>query len=203
MAPRPRRSRPRALASSARRAHDSVAVADVASSPKVSDRTFYVFNALLSVGALSFLAWLLLLRQGGGVDADLSFLPAVNAGLNSTAAALLVAGWIAIRRGHRKLHQYLMVSAFAASALFLVSYVAYHYAHGDTRYSGEGVLRTIYFVVLISHVLLSMVVVPMALTAFWLAYKRRFATHKKVTRILAPIWVYVSITGVVIFFMLR
>lgn len=167
------------------------------------NRAFYFFNALLSAGALAFLAWLLLLHEGGGVEADLSFLPAVNAGLNSTAAALLLAGWLAIRSGRRRLHQYFMVSAFAASAVFLVSYVVYHYAHGDTRYGGEGAMRTIYFVVLLSHVLLSMAVVPMALSAFFFAYKRRFASHKKVTRVLAPVWLYVSVTGVVIFFMLR
>jgi putative membrane protein len=167
------------------------------------NRPFYVFNAVLSTAALAFLAWLLLVNEGGGSSADLSFLPAVNAGLNSTAAALLVAGWVAIRRGKVKVHRYLMVSAFAASALFLVSYVIYHYAHGDTRYAGEGALRTVYFVVLISHVLLSMAIVPMALSAFWLAYRRRFDSHKKVTRILTPIWLYVSVTGVVIFAMLR
>lgn len=173
----------------------------VPSSAPATDRAFYVFNALLSIGALSFLTWLLLVNEGGGVEADLSFLPAVNAGLNTTAALLLTAGWIAIRTGRRALHPYLMVSAFAASALFLVSYVIYHYAHGDTRYAGD--LRALYFAVLISHVLLSMVIVPLALSAFWLAYKRRFAAHKKVTRVLTPIWLYVSVTGVVIFFMLR
>lgn len=169
-----------------------------------SDRGFYVFNAVLSAAALAFLAWLLLINEGGALGgADVSFLPAVNAGLNSTAAALLVAGWIAIRQKKVKAHRYLMVSAFVASALFLVSYVIYHYVHGDTRYTGEGVMRTIYFIVLISHVLLSMAVVPMALSAFYFAWKRRFATHKKVTRLLAPIWLYVSVTGVVIYFMLR
>lgn len=168
-----------------------------------SGRAFLIFNALLSAGALAFLGWLLLVHDGGGTHADLSFLPAVNAGLNSTAAALILAGWIAIRRGQRRRHQYLMVSAFAASALFLVSYVVYHYVHGDTRYAGEGPLRVVYLVVLATHVLASMAVVPMALTAFWLAYRRRFAAHKKVTRVLAPIWLYVSVTGVVIFAMLR
>lgn len=165
------------------------------------DRAFFVFNAIVSVAALSFLSWLLLLNRGSGASTDLAFLPAVNAGLNSTAAVLILSGWIAIRSGRRRLHQYLMVSAFAASALFLVSYVIYHYAHGDTRYAGD--LRLLYFAVLITHVLLSMAVVPLALTAFWLAYKRRFLAHKKVTRVLAPIWLYVSVTGVVIFFMLR
>ncbi len=166
-------------------------------------RAFLVFNAVLSTGALAFLAWLLLVREGGGASADLSFLPAVNASLNATAASLLLAGWIAIRKGNRRAHQYLMVSAFAASALFLVSYVVYHYAHGDTRYTGEGPLRVVYFVVLASHVLLSMAVVPMALSALWLAARRRFAAHRKVARVLAPVWLYVSVTGVVIFFMLR
>lgn len=169
------------------------------------DRLFAGFNAVLSIAALGFLAWLLLLNEGSGGDhADrVAFLPAVNAVLNTTAAVLLGAGWVAIRRGRRDLHRYLMVSAFAASALFLVSYVVYHYAHGDTRFTGEGVVRLVYFAILISHVLLSMAIVPMALTAFYLAFKKRFAAHKKVTRILTPIWLYVSVTGVVIFFMLR
>ncbi len=168
-----------------------------------NERTFFVFNAVLSTVALAFLAWLLLLHDGGGTDADLSFLPAVNAGLNSTAAILLTAGWIAIRRKNQRVHRYLMVSAFAASALFLVSYVLYHYAHGDSHYAGEGAMRMVYFAVLISHVLLSMAIVPMALTAFWFAYRKRFRSHKKVTRVLTPIWLYVSVTGVVIFAMLR
>ncbi len=165
------------------------------------DRRFYVFNALISAGALSFLAWLLLVHRGGTIEADLSFLPAVNAGLNSLAAALLVAGFVAVRAGRRDLHKYLMVSAFAASALFLVSYVIYHYAVGDTRY--EGGFRGAYLTVLITHIVLSITVVPLALGALWFAARRRFATHKKITRALLPIWLYVSVTGVVIFVMLR
>lgn len=168
-----------------------------------SDRRFHVFNAILSVAALGFLAWLLLLRESSSVSADLSFMPAVNAALNATAACLLTAGWIAIRRGRRRLHQYLMVSAFGCSAVFLVGYVLYHYAAGDTPYTGEGPLRYVYFAVLITHVLLSMAVVPMSLAALFFAARKRFVTHRKVTRILVPIWLYVSVTGVVIFFMLR
>ena len=169
--------------------------------PSASPRAFYLFNATLSASALAFLGWLLFVHQGGGVDADLSFLPAVNAGLNSVVATLLVAGWGAIRRGKRDLHRYLMVSAFAASALFFVSYVVYHYAHGDTVYAGDH--RPLYLAILLSHVMLSMAVVPLALSALFFAYRRRFEGHKKVTRVLAPIWLYVSVTGVVIFFMLR
>jgi putative membrane protein len=110
---------------------------------------------------------------------------------------------VAIRRGARRVHQYLMVSAFFASGLFLVCYLAYHFVHGDTRYAGTGPLRTVYLLILASHVLLSLFVVPGALVSFYFAWRKSFARHKKVTRWLAPIWLYVSVTGVVIYFMLR
>lgn len=168
-----------------------------------SDRTFYVFNAVLSTAALSFLTWILVFGTGAEVDADLGFLPAVNAGFNSLAAILLTAGWFAIRAKRVVLHRYLMVSAFAASTLFLVSYLVYHYFEGDTRYPADAPLRGLYLFILATHVILSVGVVPMALSAFWFAFRRRFTTHKKVTRVLLPIWLYVSVTGVVIFAMLR
>jgi len=167
------------------------------------DRTFYAFNAVLSVAALSFLAWILMIRKSSGSNVDLRFLPAVNASLNATAACLLAAGWIAIRRGARKVHQYLMVSAFAASSLFLVCYLTYHYVHGDTKYAGHGPLRAVYLLILATHILLSSAVVPLSLTSFYFAYRRKFARHRKVGKVLLPIWLYVSVTGVVIFFMLR
>lgn len=170
-----------------------------------SDRGFYVFTAVVSTVALSILAYILLIRRGGAVGGvvDLRFLPAVNASLNALAAAFLTAGWVAIRRRARRAHQYLMVSAFASSALFLVCYLAYHFVHGDTRYAGSGPLKALYLLILASHVLLSMAVVPGALLAFYFAWRNAFAKHRKVTRWLAPIWLYVSVTGVVIFFMLR
>lgn len=167
------------------------------------DRSFWIFNAVISAAAVAFLGWLLLVREGGGVDADLGFMPAVNATLNATAATLLVLGLYAIRSGRRDVHKRLMVSAFAASAVFLIGYVLYHYAHGDTSYEGEGALRVVYFAVLISHVLLSIVMLPMILATFYLAIRHRFATHKKLARWTLPIWLYVSVTGVVIYFMLR
>ena len=168
-----------------------------------SDRRFYVFNALLSLAALSFLSYILLIRKGGGGTSELRFLPAVNASLNATAAAFLCGGYEAIRRGAQRLHKYCMVSAFAASSLFLLCYVAYHYAHGDTTYPANGPLRTLYRLILGTHVLLSIFVVPMSLTALYFAARRTWAKHKKVTRVLLPIWLYVSVTGVLIFFMLR
>lgn len=172
--------------------------------PRVSDRSFFVFNAVVSTAALSLLAYLLLVRRGdAGSGLDLRFMPAVNAVLNATAATLLAAAWVAIRRRKPDLHKYLVVGAFAASSLFLVGYLAYHYVHGDTRYQGAGPMRLVYFGVLISHVLLSIVVVPGALAAFWFAARRQFARHTRITRWLMPIWLYVSVTGVVIFLMLR
>ena len=170
---------------------------------RTSNRAFFVFNAVLSACALAFLAWILVIRRGGDTGLDLRFLPPVNATLNATAAVLLTAGWIAIRRGQRTIHQYMMVSAFAASALFLVCYLAYHYVHGDTKYAGHGPLRAVYLIILASHILLSMSIVPLSMSAFFFAYKQRFATHKKIGKITLPIWLYVSVTGVVIYFMLR
>jgi putative membrane protein len=168
-----------------------------------ADRSFWVFNAMVSTAAVGFLGWLLLVREGGGVDADLSFMPGVNAMLNAASATLLLLGFGAIRSGHREIHKRLMVSAFAASAVFLLGYVLYHYAHGDTQYQGTGTIRTVYFTILITHVLLSIVMLPMILTTFYLAARARFAAHKRLARWTLPIWLYVSVTGVVIYFMLR
>lgn len=170
--------------------------------PRVGDRGFFLLNATVSTGALLFLAWLLL---GGGearvAGVDLAFMPALNAVLNATAAVLLSAGWWAIRKRKQQLHKWLMVASFCASTLFLVSYVVYHYAVGDTHYTGS--MGALYYPILISHILLSIPVVPMALSAFYFAWKKRFTTHRKITRILAPIWIYVSVTGVLVFLLLR
>ncbi len=167
-----------------------------------SDRSFWFFNAVVSTTAIGFLGWLLLVREGGS-NADLSFMPGVNATLNATSATLLVLGLTAIRSGRREIHKRLMVSAFAASTVFLVGYVLYHYAHGDTHYQGIGAMRTVYFTILITHVFLSIVMLPMILTTFYLAGRARFAAHKRLARWTLPIWLYVSVTGVVIYFMLR
>jgi putative membrane protein len=167
------------------------------------DRPFFIANAIVSTLALSLLAWLLLFRRSVGGELDLSFMPAINASFNALAAVLLVLGYRAIKRRDAQRHKRLMVSAFCASSLFLVGYVTYHYVHGDTKFAGEGAIRLVYFAILISHVLLSMAIVPLALAAFYYAFQERFATHTKITRVLYPIWLYVSVTGVVIFFMLR
>jgi putative membrane protein len=171
---------------------------------KAQDRSFALINTAVSTLAVGFIGYILIVRQVTPASGlDLRFLPALNATLNGTAAILLTAGWLAIRGRRVRLHRQLMVLAFVTSALFLVSYLIYHWAHGDTRYQGEGVLRAVYFAILISHIVLSTVVLPAALTAFYLAWQRRFALHRRLMRVALPIWLYVSVTGVVIFFMLR
>jgi putative membrane protein len=168
------------------------------------DRPFWIVNGVVSVLALAVLAYLLLIRHGSGGDAAaLSFMPSVNAAFNGTSALLLVLGVRAIKQKRVARHQAFMLSAFASSAFFLVGYLAYHYVHGDTKYPGHGGMRAAYLVLLATHVILSIPVVPMCLAAFYFAFQRRFTTHKKITRVLFPIWLYVSVTGVIVFLMLR
>jgi putative membrane protein len=162
-----------------------------------------MFNAVVSISALAFIAYVLLRGRAAEGGADLSFMPAVNATLNAIAATLLASGWVAIRRGAVQVHRVLMVSAFAVSTVFVIGYLYYHSVHGDTHYTGGGVLRMAYFLILITHILLSMVVVPGALTSFYFAYTRAFERHRRLNRIFLPIWLYVSVTGVLIFFLLR
>jgi putative membrane protein len=174
------------------------------STPRASARTFWSVNAGISLAVLALLAWIFLVHRAerGGAE-QLRMLPTVNAFLNATSACLLVVGRVAIRRRARRLHAASMISAFVASALFFTSYVAYHYVHGDTRFAGTSPLRTVYFVVLASHVLLSIPIVPLALAALYFAATNAFRTHTKITRVLWPIWLYVSVTGVLIYVMLR
>ena len=174
------------------------------SSQPRSDRPFYVFNAVVSVSAVAFLFYILVIRRGTtGTGLDLRFMPGVNASLNALSACLLMTGWVAIRRKAVQLHKYCQVSAFVSSSLFLVGYLAYHFVHGDTKFQGRGSIRAIYFFILASHIVLSVGIVPMALTSFYFAWKRAFVKHRKIARVTLPIWLYVSVTGVIIFFMLR
>jgi uncharacterized membrane protein YozB (DUF420 family) len=129
-------------------------------------------------------------------------LPAVNASLNALATVLLVVGWFLIRAGKRAAHKAVMLSACTVSALFLVSYLVYHYNVGSVRFTGEGVARTIYFTVLISHTILAAAVPVLAVLALVFAFRQRFQAHKRIARWTLPIWLYVSVTGVVVYWML-
>ena len=131
------------------------------------------------------------------------FLPALNALLNGLCAIALCVGLYFIKHHKTEAHRTSMLLAFAFSSVFLVSYIVNHALHGDTIFPGHGPVRTLYLSILASHVTLSIVALPMVLTTFFFALTGRFAIHRRIARITFPIWLYVSITGVVVFVFLR
>lgn len=130
------------------------------------------------------------------------FLPALNAILNATGALLLITGYLMIRRRRIALHKACMISALVASILFLTSYLVYHYHAGATPFTGTGSIRIVYFAILLTHTILAVLVPPMAGITFYRALKGNFERHKKIARWTLPIWLYVSITGVIVYWML-
>lgn len=168
-----------------------------------ADRTFFAWNAVISAVAVSIIAYILGREKTPGGTVDLSFVPALNATCNALASLCLITGWFAIRRKAVQFHRLCMVTALAMSGIFLVGYLAYHYVHGDTKYPGAGLGRAFYLIVLASHVILSITVVPGALTSFYFAFTQQFDRHRRLNRVFLPIWLYVSVTGVAIFFLLR
>ena len=129
-------------------------------------------------------------------------LPALNATLNGVAAVFLVAGYACIRLDRRRAHRACMLSAFTASALFLVSYVVYHAGAGSKLFPGTGIARTVYLAILFTHVVLAAVILPMAIVTLARALRGRFDRHVRLARWTLPLWLYVSVTGVVIYWML-
>jgi uncharacterized membrane protein YozB (DUF420 family) len=128
--------------------------------------------------------------------------PAWNAVLNAASGALLLFGYAMIRRGRILAHKTAMLSAVACSAIFLVNYVVYHARHGVIRFTGQGVIRPVYFTILISHTILAIAIVPLVIVTLIRALRGRFAQHKKIARRTLPIWLYVSLTGVIVYFLL-
>ena len=133
---------------------------------------------------------------------SLTDLPALNAALNSLATAFLVAGYVFVRRGRIGAHRLAMLSALGTSAAFLTSYVIYHAHAGSRPFTGTGVVRLVYFVILISHVILAMAIVPMVLITVSRALAGRYDPHRRIARITWPLWMYVSVTGVIVYVML-
>jgi putative membrane protein len=128
--------------------------------------------------------------------------PTFNAALNAACALLLTAGFLSIRRKNVPAHKLCMISAFGVSILFLISYLAYHARHGSTRFLGTGPVRPLYFAILISHTILAVVILPLALRTLYLAWRNRIAEHRRIARWTLPLWLYVSVTGVVVYWML-
>jgi len=158
--------------------------------------------AVVSATVLAVIA--VLTRHGDPVDAHAvpSTLATMNACANGTATILLVSGWIAVRRRLVRAHRLCMLGALAASTLFLVGYVVHHARVGSVPFAGPDALRPIYFAVLVPHVLLSAVVLPLALTTVWWAWRGRFASHRRIARWTLPLWLYVSASGVAVYWML-
>ena len=129
-------------------------------------------------------------------------LATTNAALNALSTVLLVIGWGAIARGNWRIHRAAMVAAFAVSAVFLACYLTYHWLVGHVPFQGQGLVRAVYFTILITHIVLAVFVPILALRMFFLAWKGRWDAHRRLGRITMPIWLYVSVTGVVIYAML-
>ncbi|NOT77408.1 MAG: DUF420 domain-containing protein [Bacteriovoracaceae bacterium] len=169
-----------------------------------SEKNVLVLIGVLSALVIGFLFWLIYFKVGAGVESVgwVSYLPALNATLNTITAILLISGYWLIKNNQKIAHRNVMIAATMTSALFLISYITYHHFKGDTQFLAQGFIRPIYFSILISHILLSIVQVPLILTTLYFAATKNFSKHRKIARITFPIWLYVSVTGVLIFILL-
>ena len=157
----------------------------------------------VSAAAVCFLLWLLYMHHPiDAAAAHFRFLPLLNAVLNSLCTIALLSGFYFIRRRAIPAHRAAMTTAFVFSSLFLVSYITNHALHGETHFPGAGPVKTFYLSLLVSHVLLSVVALPMVLTTFFFSLTGRFTQHRRIARYTLPIWLYVSVTGVVVYAML-
>jgi len=174
----------------------------------VTDRVVLSLIGVVSVVALVVVGTLLLGRAPAGAGGEVAALPAVNAVLNGVSAVLLTAGFLFIRRRNVAAHRACMLGAFGASVLFLGCYLVYHYHAGSRPFGGQGWIRPVYFVLLISHVVLAAAIVPLALTTIYRGFSAyrgvsaHMARHVRIARWTLPIWLYVSVTGVVVYLLL-
>ena len=159
---------------------------------------------LLGLVLSGFLIWLIYYKPAATAEGEwVTYLPAANACFNALCACCLIAGFVNIKRGNRERHMRCMLAALVFSVLFLASYIVYHHFHGDTAFPGQGPIRLLYFFILISHIVLSVVALPLVFTTLYYAARGQFESHKKIARYTFPIWLYVSVTGVLVFFFLR
>jgi len=171
--------------------------------PAAEDRSALVVIGGVSLAVVLVVGYLLLgHKPQPGAGALVASLPLLNACLNATSAALLSAGWLFIRRKRVTAHKTCMVSALVVSILFLVSYVSYHSLAASRPFAGVGWIRLVYYPLLLSHIVLAAVIVPLALTTVYRALQGNFARHVRIARWTLPIWLYVSVTGVLVYWML-
>jgi putative membrane protein len=165
-----------------------------------NDSLYVPLIAALSVVVPALVAVLLFADLGGkALVGDVSFLPAMNAGINSAVTILLLLAMYFVRKGNIAAHKTSMVTALVLSIFFLVSYVLYHYAQGDVKYGGTGGLKVLYLFILFTHIVLSVAVVPLALFSVYRGLSNSIDKHKKIVRYAWPIWLYVSVTGVIVY----
>jgi len=157
----------------------------------------------VSAAASLFLFWLIYIHPAAASNAQYAFLPALNAVFNGLAATALLIGYTFIRAHRIKQHRAAMITAFVFSTLFLICYIAHHALHGDVRYPVHGAFRTFYLWLLASHIVLAVVALPIVLTTFFFSLSGRIPQHRKIARWTFPLWLYVSVTGVVTYVMLR
>lgn len=171
--------------------------------PAVTRNPFSWF-LLLGLILSGFLIWLIYYKPAATTEGEwVTYLPAANACFNALCACCLIGGFVNIKRGNRDMHIRCMLAALVFSVLFLGSYIVYHHFHGDTPFPGQGPIRLLYFFILISHIVLSIVALPLVFTTLYHAARQQFEAHKKIARYTFPIWLYVSVTGVLVFFFLR
>ncbi len=171
--------------------------------PATSPAPFVAAIIGISIAATLFLLWLIYIHPAAdAASVKLTFLPALNALFNGLSASALLIGFTFIRARRIAAHRASMLTAFAFSSLFLVSYIVNHALHGESHYPGSGTIKVVYLVILASHVLLSVVALPLVLTTFFFSLSGRIPMHRKIARWTFPIWLYVSVTGVVVYAML-
>jgi putative membrane protein len=169
----------------------------------MTDRVVLSVIGLVSVAALVVLGTLMLGRAPvGGAGIEVGALPTVNAMLNGASAVLLTAGFVSIRRHNVRAHRACMLGAFAVSVLFLACYLVYHYHAGSRPFGGQGWIRPLYFALLVSHIVLAALIVPLALTTIYRGLFAQLDRHVRLARWTLPIWLYVSVTGVVVYWLL-
>src|ERR1700733_11320095 len=175
----------------------------VPSNSKSNTRSAIVLILAISVAASLFLFWLIYIHLAAAASTEYAFLPALNAVLNGLAATALLIGFTFIRARRIAAHRASMITAFAFSTLFLISYILHHALHGDVRYPVHGAFRAFYLSLLTSHIILAVVALPLVLITFFFSLSGRFPQHKRIARYTFPIWLYVSVTGVVVFALLQ
>jgi putative membrane protein len=170
---------------------------------KNNDYKYLILIAVLSVAIPLVVAFLMFMPQTGKLgDTDVTFLPKLHALLNSLTAVALVFGYSFIKKRNIRFHRFSMVTAFVLSAFFLISYVTYHYQAAPTSYGGVGAIRSVYYFILITHIILAAVIVPLVLLSVYYGISNQLVRHRRISRWTLPIWLYVAVTGVIVYFMI-